>query len=86
MQREEFCAALDGAEPAVEAAWAKVARAVAAMRAASHRDNEADYAAAWQAWQQASAEYEQAMGRFHRLLVSLIPAVVWGGKDADATP
>jgi hypothetical protein len=83
MQRDDFRAALSGAQPAVDAAWAKVQRAVLAMRAAANANDEGRYAEAWQAWQQASDEYEAAEHRLTSLIASLVPLIVWE-EAADA--
>jgi len=79
MQPEEMRAALDGGARAVDAAWAKVARAKGAVLAAkaAHGYDSGPYAAAWQAWQLASDAYEDAERRQLDLLLALIPAVVW---------
>jgi len=79
MQPDEMRAALDGGARAVDAAWAKVARAKGAVLAAkaAHGYDSGPYAAAWQAWQLASNAYEGAERRQLDLLLALIPAVVW---------
>ena len=83
MQPDDLRAALDGAQPAVDAAWAKVARAEVALLAAKATGDDARYAAAWGAWQAASAEYEAAAGRVTSLVASLVPLVAWKErKDA----
>jgi hypothetical protein len=77
MQREEYRAALAGAQPAVDAAWAKVERAGAAWLEAKTSGDPARYEATWAAWCEAADAYEAAARRFHALLVSLIPVVEW---------
>jgi hypothetical protein len=82
MQLDDFRAALDGAQPAVDAAWAKVHRATDAWLDAKETGDVAAYEATWEALEAATDAALAVEQRRCGLIISLLPLVEFPAKEA----
>lgn len=81
MRPDELALALGGAHAACDAAWRRVAAAADALRephdAEVHKER-------WEAFEAATAKYDEAVHRLATLTRQLLPAVTTEARDAAA--